>query len=108
MIRRPPRSTLFPYTTLFRSGAERVSTPVRELLVEKGAGNPLFVEEILRQLQETGGLLVEDGEVRLVRPDVKVPATIHDIIAAPVDRLGEPVKLVLQGAAVIGRRFGVS
>src|SRR3712207_9139459 len=24
MIRRPPRSTLFPYTTLFRSGVERV------------------------------------------------------------------------------------
>src|ERR1035437_4662238 len=24
MIRRPPRSTLFPYTTLFRSGATRV------------------------------------------------------------------------------------
>src|SRR3712207_8732709 len=24
MIRRPPRSTLFPYTTLFRSGGERV------------------------------------------------------------------------------------
>src|SRR3712207_8875749 len=26
MIRRPPRSTLFPYTTLFRSGLERHST----------------------------------------------------------------------------------
>src|SRR5256885_6833561 len=25
MIRRPPRSTLFPYTTLFRSGEEAVS-----------------------------------------------------------------------------------
>src|SRR3712207_8567157 len=24
MIRRPPRSTLFPYTTLFRSGAKRI------------------------------------------------------------------------------------
>src|SRR2546427_11088699 len=24
MIRRPPRSTLFPYTTLFRSGGDRV------------------------------------------------------------------------------------
>src|SRR5262245_63568667 len=24
MMRRPPRSTLFPYTTLFRSGGERV------------------------------------------------------------------------------------
>src|SRR2546422_1991377 len=29
MIRRPPRSTLFPYTTLFRS--ERVLCPVRRL-----------------------------------------------------------------------------
>src|SRR5580765_3791102 len=26
MIRRPPRSTLFPYTTLFRSAVERVPT----------------------------------------------------------------------------------
>src|SRR2546422_7380946 len=29
MIRRPPRSTLFPYTTLFRSGSRRSSTPSR-------------------------------------------------------------------------------
>src|SRR6266536_3651747 len=31
MIRRPPRSTLFPYTTLFRSGARATpwSSPVR-------------------------------------------------------------------------------
>src|SRR3712207_7082222 len=28
MIRRPPRSTLFPYTTLFRSGARRQGTLV--------------------------------------------------------------------------------
>src|SRR3712207_9529972 len=27
MIRRPPRSTLFPYTTLFRSGRNKVATP---------------------------------------------------------------------------------
>src|SRR2546422_9502953 len=37
MIRRPPRSTLFPYTTLFRSGlhgaeAQRVAPPLRQLL----------------------------------------------------------------------------
>src|SRR3989442_11868760 len=34
MIRRPPRSTLFPYTTLFRSSFE-TSTPT-ELLESKG------------------------------------------------------------------------
>src|SRR3712207_8862564 len=28
MIRRPPRSTLFPYTTLFRSGSDEVSRRV--------------------------------------------------------------------------------
>src|SRR3712207_6971904 len=29
MIRRPPRSTLFPYTTLFRSGEDRAAPRVR-------------------------------------------------------------------------------
>src|SRR5258705_9948824 len=30
MIRRPPRSTLFPYTTLFRSGSESVAEEISE------------------------------------------------------------------------------
>src|SRR3989454_12574816 len=30
MIRRPPRSTLFPYTTLFRSGCESIICMVRD------------------------------------------------------------------------------
>src|SRR5580693_1629321 len=37
MIRRPPRSTLFPYTTLFRSGrAMRVLPPIRTFTVGPG------------------------------------------------------------------------
>src|SRR2546427_3274507 len=32
MIRRPPRSTLFPYTTLFRSGRMNAAPPPRRLL----------------------------------------------------------------------------
>src|SRR3712207_9014083 len=46
MIRRPPRSTLFPYTTLFRSG----SVLVRGLAVQqvdghtKGSGNVVAVD----------------------------------------------------------------
>src|SRR3712207_7472653 len=31
MIRRPPRSTLFPYTTLFRSGASVADRAIRAL-----------------------------------------------------------------------------
>src|SRR2546422_3105875 len=40
MIRRPPRSTLFPYTTLFRSAVEDVRREIREskaLCVAAGA-----------------------------------------------------------------------
>src|SRR2546430_8312796 len=33
MIRRPPRSTLFPYTTLFRSRAESLRTLPRDRIV---------------------------------------------------------------------------
>src|SRR3712207_8830163 len=32
MIRRPPRSTLFPYTTLFRSQRSKIAAPVRYTL----------------------------------------------------------------------------
>ena len=88
--------------------AEDVSEQLFKILAERSEGNPLYVEEILRQLQETSGILVEDGEARLRSPDVTVPATIHDIIAARVDRLAEPLKHTLQGAAVVGRRFGMS
>src|SRR3989449_5338232 len=36
MIRRPPRSTLFPYTTLFRSSAREQRLAVRAQPVRKG------------------------------------------------------------------------
>src|SRR5690349_22072254 len=39
MIRRPPRSTLFPYTTLFRSAANGTARPpVRVIAVASGKG----------------------------------------------------------------------
>src|SRR3712207_8277145 len=44
MIRRPPRSTLFPYTTLFRSGADR--EPVGGVLdVAAGVEGPALGED---------------------------------------------------------------
>src|SRR2546426_690481 len=38
MIRRPPRSTLFPYTTLFRSLAQRLQDCVNNREVKEGMG----------------------------------------------------------------------
>src|SRR5258708_25273359 len=43
MIRRPPRSTLFPYTTLFRSGRNDLQVKIRGYRIELGE-----VETVLR------------------------------------------------------------
>src|SRR5438552_14882515 len=49
MIRRPPRSTLFPYTTLFRSGrADLAQQDVLILVVEEDRQ----VREVLRRSEE--------------------------------------------------------
>src|SRR5256885_213658 len=59
MIRRPPRSTLFPYTTLFRSLAERGGTIAREYRVN-GAVRPVsestrwFADVVLDVVRGTG------------------------------------------------------
>src|SRR2546426_5004454 len=45
MIRRPPRSTLFPYTTLFRS--IRLDEIERELAVQAPADEPLVKQDLL-------------------------------------------------------------
>src|SRR5256886_17216339 len=47
MIRRPPRSTLFPYTTLFRSAGIQRQRPV-----ELGEGLLLLADERVRQSQQ--------------------------------------------------------
>jgi adenylate cyclase len=66
------------------------------------------VEEIVQALLDQGVLVRDDGgPPRLTRPvgDVEIPATVHDLLAARIDRLGEREKLVLQTAAVIGKEF---
>src|SRR3712207_8194317 len=43
MIRRPPRSTLFPYTTLFRSTPEQVREGLEAVAAEYGAQEVIVV-----------------------------------------------------------------
>src|SRR3712207_7029856 len=75
MIRRPPRSTLFPYTTLFRSGkirppGQHVDLHVRPEQVELSAldGAVRVVRRAARSLARVG-VLAEDEAVRLERSE---------------------------------------
>src|SRR2546425_3400743 len=49
MIRRPPRSTLFPYTTLFRSGSNRGHDSIAVFAIEAGKGTLTPVEYVPTQ-----------------------------------------------------------
>src|SRR5690349_22105451 len=57
MIRRPPRSTLFPYTTLFRSGERAVVDDVRTDGIDvAGAFKRLAADEHARSEEHTSEL----------------------------------------------------
>src|SRR5256885_15364336 len=68
MIRRPPRSTLFPYTTLFRSLAEIDRLPGRHLyfLDDHLSGAPRFAAALFEGMRGMGRLWQAAGTVNSV------------------------------------------
>ena len=78
--------------------------PLKRLLIERTEGNPFFLEESVRALVETGGLVGEHGAYRPLQSldSLQVPATVQAVLAARIDRLPPEEKRLLQTAAVIG------
>ncbi len=77
------------------------------LILNRAAGNPLFMEELTHSLLENGSIQrTGDQYVLSKKPsDLQVPDTIQGIIAARMDRLEENLKRIMQVASVIGREF---
>ena len=86
-------------------GSDAALGPLKRLLVERTEANPLFLEESVRALVETGALAGERGAYRLTRPveSLTIPASVQAILAARIDRLEPEIKRLLQAAAVIGK-----
>ena len=86
-------------------GTDMALAPLKRLLVERTEANPLFLEESVRGLVETGALVAERGAFRLTRPveHLTIPATVQAILAARVNRLMAEAKRLLQIAAVVGK-----
>lgn len=82
------------------------------LLAKVGAraeGNPLFIEEIVRTLVESG-TLVYDATHRVwltTTPidQVRIPTTLQDVFNTRIAHLPDAARHVLQHAAVVGRVF---
>ena len=77
------------------------------IIAERAAGNPFFVEEMVRELVQRGVLAGEHGGYvcRADVDEVSVPATVQAAIEARIDRLTSPAKQTLNAASVIGARF---
>jgi len=60
--------------------------------IERAAGNPLFLEQLLRAADEH---------------EEHLPATLHSLVLARLDRLPERDRAALRAAAVIGQRFSL-
>ncbi|MGI8929168.1 MAG: AAA family ATPase [Candidatus Limnocylindrales bacterium] len=86
------------------------SDPLKALLMDvrqKADGNPFFLEEILQRLIDEGALVRHEGrwQATELAQTVRLPDTIHALLAARIDALPAAEKTLLQQAAVVGRIF---
>jgi len=90
------------------AGADPSLDGLDEPIHERTQGNPFFIEEIVRELAESGHLEGERGAYRLLAPieDARVPVTVQAILAARIDRLSPAAKQLLQAASVLGKEVG--
>ena len=88
-------------------GGGEVVPELRELILGRASGNPLFMEEFTQSLFENGSIQRKENRYILSRKasEIQIPDTIQGIIAARMDRLEENLKRTMQVASVIGRDF---
>jgi DNA-binding SARP family transcriptional activator len=78
----------------------------RKTLVARAEGNPLYLEELLRHLVETGGL-VRHRTWTLTVSAASLPPALESLLIARIDLLPHSTRRLAQAAAVIGRTFPV-
>jgi tetratricopeptide (TPR) repeat protein len=93
--------------TADRLGVTELPPALVEFCFHRAGGHPLFLEEILRDLVDSGAVVVERGAV--VRLDLDreaaVPRPLRAVMAGRVERLPAPEQLLLQAASVLGEVF---
>jgi predicted ATPase len=95
-------------SALLGDGVELAS--LTRVIIEKTEGNPFFMEETVQVLLDERALVRDGSAVRLTRPlgDLKIPPTVHAILASRIDRLPADEKDLLQTLAVMGKEFALS
>jgi class 3 adenylate cyclase/tetratricopeptide (TPR) repeat protein len=92
-----------------RLGDDASLSPVKDHLVSRAQGIPLFLEEMARSLIEDGTLLQQSGRFRLAGKSRSfvLPETIRGLLAERIDRLTGRRKEIVQFASAVGREVPV-
>ena len=85
---------------------------LKHQLLGRAAGNPFYVEEILRglidsnfiRLDPSSGVWTVDEAIK----DIPIADTLHAVLMARVDQLPQAARRILDVAAVLGRRFDLA
>jgi predicted ATPase len=88
------------------AGNKPLPANIRQDILDRTDGIPLFVEEMTKAVLEAESLSAAAEAIAMVpRPALAVPASLHASLMARLDRLGAPAKEVAQISAAIGREF---
>ena len=88
------------------TGGKSLPVDVLKQVIAKTDGVPLFAEELVKFVLESGLLRQEEDQYHLVGelPEMAIPSTLQDSLMARLDRLA-PLKSLVQLAATVGREF---
>ena len=86
-----------------RVGARALAPDLLAFCRERAGGHPLFLEELVKELTESGAITVDAGEAKgRLDGATAVPRTLRTLIAGRVTRLDPGERAVLQAAAILG------
>jgi predicted ATPase len=87
-------------------GNKQLSASIRQDIIERTDGIPLFVEEMTKAVLEAESEIAAERAVAAIpSPVLAVPASLYASLMARLDRLGGSAKDLAQIAAAIGREF---
>jgi class 3 adenylate cyclase/predicted ATPase len=86
---------------------KKLPEELMELIVAKTQGNPLFLEEMIKNLYEEGTIEETKEEIVLKKAlsEITLPLSIWQLLEARIDRLEPETRAVLQTSTVIGDKF---
>ncbi len=81
---------------------EVLSPNVREVIMNRAEGNPLYVEELVHAVADQAATVSSNSSI------TAVPPGLERLLLARVDALSREARRLLQAAAVLGRSFSLA